>query len=113
MVRLVAAVVGQTSPVNGKQLLDSFIAGGAQGMKFWFGEGKPPAEFEELVPGDYTVCSIPITGDMNDPQFMMRINENAQTLKAYCKAAKVPAAPLKQAMTQELPWMTPLPAPTN
>lgn len=98
-------------PGTGKQLMDAFLAGGAQGMKFWFGEGKPPALFDELVPGDYTVCSVPITGDMNDPQFMMRINENAQTLKVYCKAAKVPAAPLAQSITQELPSMTPLPAP--
>jgi len=102
---------GAAVPANGKQLMDAFLGGGAQGMKFWFGEGKPPAEFDELVPGDYSVCSIPITGDMNDPQFMMRINENAQTLKVYCRQTKIPAAPLKQTMTQELPSMTPLPAP--
>jgi hypothetical protein len=42
---------------------------------------------------------------------MMRINENAQTLKVYCKGLKVTAAPLAQSMTQELPSMSPLPAP--
>lgn len=104
---------GAVVPANGKQLLDSFIAGGAQGMKFWFGAGKPDAEFDELVPGDYSVCSIPITGDMNDPQFMMRINENAQTLKVYCKQARIPASPLAQTFSQELPAMSPLPAPSN
>jgi len=102
---------GAASPANGKQLMDAFIAGGAQGMKFWFGEGKPPAAFEELVPNDYSVCSIPITGDMNDPQFMMRINENAQTLKVYCRQIKVPATPVAQTFLQELPSMAPLPAP--
>jgi protocatechuate 3,4-dioxygenase beta subunit len=104
---------GNTVPGNGKQLMDAFLAGGAQGMKFWFGEGKPPAAFEELVPAVYSVCSIPITGDMNDPQFMMRINENAQTLKVYCKAMDLKATPLAQAMTHELPSMTPLPPPSS
>ncbi|MBA3391460.1 MAG: carboxypeptidase regulatory-like domain-containing protein [Deltaproteobacteria bacterium] len=104
---------GTALPANGKQLMDSFIAGGAQGMKFWFGEGKPLPEFDELVPGDYSICTIPITGDMGDPQFMQRINENVATLKVYCRKATVAAAPLKQTMTQEVPAMTPLPAPAN
>ncbi|MDQ3333634.1 MAG: carboxypeptidase-like regulatory domain-containing protein [Myxococcota bacterium] len=103
-----AAVAG-----TGKELMDAFLGGGAQGMKIWFGAGKPPADFPELVPGDYTVCSVPITGDMNDPQFMMRINENAQTIKVYCKQLKVTATPLAQAMTHDLPSMSPLPAPAN
>ena len=104
---------GTAVPANGKQLLDAFVAGGAQGMKFWFGAGKPDAEFDELVAGEYSICSIPITGDMNDPQFMQRINENAQTLKVYCKQAKIPSSPTKQTVTQELPSMTPLPAPAS
>lgn len=102
---------GTTVAANGKQLMDAFLAGGAQGMKFWFGEGKPPAAFDELVPGDYSVCSVPITGNMNDPQFMMRVNEAAQTLAVHCRQVKVKAAPLQQTMTQELPSMSPLPAP--
>jgi hypothetical protein len=104
---------GNAIPANGKQLLDSFIAGGAQGMKFWFGAGKPLPEFDELVPGGYSICSIPITGDMNDPIFMQRINENAQTLKVYCRQVKLTDQPIKQSVTQELPSMTPLPAPTT
>jgi uncharacterized GH25 family protein len=104
---------GLTIPRDGKQLLDAFVAGGAQGMKFWFGEGKPAPEFAELVPGEYSVCSIPITGSMTDPKFMQRINENAMLLKVYCKQAKLTAAPLQQTITQELPSMTPLPEPAT
>jgi uncharacterized GH25 family protein len=104
---------GTVTPANGKQLTDAFLAGGAQGMKFWFGADKPPAAFDELVPGEYSVCSIPITGDMNDPQFSMRIQENVATLKVYCRVTKVAASPIQQAFTQELPAMTPLPPPAN
>ena len=50
-------------------------------MKFWFGEGKPPAEFDELVAGDYSVCTIPITGDLSDSTFQQR-------LQAHAKAAQ-------------------------
>jgi Carboxypeptidase regulatory-like domain len=104
---------GTVAPANGKQLTEAFLAGGAQGMKFWFGADKPPASFDELVPGEYSVCSIPITGDMNDPQFSMRIQENVATLKVYCRVTKVVAAPILQTVTQELPSMTPLPPPAN
>ncbi len=104
---------GTIVPANGKQLLDAFIAGGAQGMKFWFGEGKPLPEFDELVPGAYSVCSIPITGDMSDPKLMQRINENVATLKVYCRQTRLPASPQKQTFTQELPAMTPLPEPAT
>jgi hypothetical protein len=90
---------------NGKQLTDAFIGGGAQGMKFWFGEGKPAPVFDELVAGEYSVCTIPITGSMTDPQLMQRIQENVETLKVYCKRVRVTASPLQQAMTQEVPGM--------
>jgi uncharacterized GH25 family protein len=104
---------GTIVPANGKQLLDAFIGGGAQGMKFWFGADKPDPDFDQLVAGDYSVCSVPITGNMSDPQFMMRIQENAQALKVYCKQTKITASPLTQIVPQELPAMEPLPAPSS
>ena len=102
---------GTVAPANGKQLTDGFFQGGAQGMKFWFGPGKPDPEFDELVAGDYSLCTIPITGDMSEPTFLQRLQENMQTLRVYCKAIKVTPAPTKQAVVSEVPAMTPLPAP--
>ncbi|MBA3818450.1 MAG: carboxypeptidase regulatory-like domain-containing protein, partial [Deltaproteobacteria bacterium] len=102
---------GTALPANGKQLMETFVGGGSQGMNFWFAKQGAPSKFAELVPGEYSVCSIPITGDMNEPTFMQRLNENVGTLKVYCKKATVTAAPLQQTMAQELPAMTPLPAP--
>ena len=102
---------GQVAIANGKQLSESFFQGGAQGMKIWFGPGKPMPEFTELVPGEYSLCTIPITGDFMDPRFQARLQENMEALRVYCKVTKLPPAPLKQTVVQEVPAMTPLPAP--
>ncbi|MGE5187337.1 MAG: carboxypeptidase regulatory-like domain-containing protein, partial [Acidobacteriota bacterium] len=104
-------IAGTASIANAKQLADGLFQGGMQGMKFWFGEGKPEPEFDELVAGNYSVCSVPITGDLSDPQFQQRVQDNMQTLKVYCKPVKVNASPNAQTVVQELPAMTPLPSP--
>jgi hypothetical protein len=94
---------------NAKQLQDAFLGGTVTGMKFWFGSA--PAEFDELVPGDYSACSVPITGNMSDPQFMQRLQANMEALSVYCKLVKLTPTPNAQSVTQELPSMDPLPAP--
>jgi protocatechuate 3,4-dioxygenase beta subunit len=94
---------------NAKDLTDAFLGGGAVGMKFWFGEGKPAPEFDELVAGDYSVCTIPITGDLNDSKFQQRLQENVNVLAVYCKTLKVTASPDKQSFVHEVPAMSPLP----
>ncbi len=104
---------GTVAYLDGKQLTDAMFGGGAQGMKFWLGKALPMPEFDELVPGTYSACSIPITGSMSDATLMQRIQENIPTLKVYCKQVTVKPAPLAQELTQELPSMDPLPAPTE
>ncbi|HWU90810.1 MAG TPA: carboxypeptidase-like regulatory domain-containing protein, partial [Kofleriaceae bacterium] len=101
---------GLVAPTNGKQLRDSFLQGGALGMKIWFGEGKPLPEFAEVVPGEYSVCTVPINGNLMDPTFQKRLQEQSALLKVYCRQTKIPAAPLKQTIVHEVPAMTPLPA---
>lgn len=102
---------GVVSFANGKQLTDGFLQGGAQGMKFWLGGTMPAPVFDELVPGTYSACTIPITGSMSDPTFMQRIQENMQTLKVYCKSLKVNPTPQGQTVVSEVPAMTPFPTP--
>ncbi len=104
---------GLVAPANGKQLVDGMFQGGAQGMKFWLGGPMPMPKFEELVAGSYSACVIPITGSMQDPQLMQRIQQNIATLKVYCKPVTIKPAPADQAFAIEVPSMTPLPAPTN
>lgn len=102
---------GQVAATTAKQLNDTFGSGGMQGMKFWFGAGKPMPEFEQIVPADYSVCGIPITGNLMDPTFQQRLQEHADTLRVYCKPIHVAPSPQKQAVSLELPTMTPLPDP--
>lgn len=91
---------------DAKEMTDAFLGGGAAGMKFWLGEGKPQPEFTEMVPGDYSVCTIPITGELNDPTFQQRLQEHMSELKVYCKQAKLLPSPAKQTFTAEVPAMT-------
>nr|MBA3538584.1 carboxypeptidase regulatory-like domain-containing protein [Deltaproteobacteria bacterium] len=102
---------GSVGMTSAKQLMDGFLGGTVQGMKFWLGEGKPVPEFEELVPGDYSVCTIPLSGNLEDPTFQARLQQNMDALKVYCKAVVVKPSPAKQAMTHEVPTMLPLPTP--
>ncbi len=104
---------GVVAFANGKQLTDGFLQGGAQGMKFWLGGSMPMPKFDELVAGTYSVCTVPITGSMSDPTFMQRIQENMQTIRVYCKTAKVAASPTEQTVTSEVPAMTPFPTAPN
>lgn len=94
---------------NAKELTSGFLAGGVQGMKFWFGGDKPMPDFDQLVPGDYSVCTIPITGDLNDPTFAQRLQEQTDALKVYCKKVALAASPPKQSVVHEVPGMAPLP----
>ena len=100
---------GAVAMTSAKDVQSGFLSGGVAGMKFW--NPAMPAEFTELVPGDYSACSIPITGSMSDPKFIQRLQENADILKVYCKPVKLAPAPDKQTLVQELPAMVPLPAP--
>jgi hypothetical protein len=96
---------GLTNATSAKQLQDGFFGGGVAGMNPWMGAGT--ADFPELMPGDYTVCSVPITGSMMDPQFQQRLQEHQQDMHVYCKTAHVNASPLAQTISQDLPAMTP------
>ncbi len=92
-----------------KEINDLFLAGKGVGMKFWKGPTKPLPTFDELVPGDYSVCTIPITGDLNDVTFQQRLQLNLDKLAVYCKQANVAPSPAKQTVVHEVPAMTPLP----
>lgn len=99
---------GTIALTNAKDIQAAFLGGTAAGMKFWFGT---TVEFAELVPGDYSACSIPITGNMADATFLQRIQENLDVLKVYCQQIKLLASPDKQTLTQMLPSMATLPPP--
>jgi len=91
-----------------KELQDQFLkaSGGAQ-MAFALA-GKS-ASFANVKPGPHTICVIPINGDMSDPTFQKRINDNRMTLDVHCKALEVASSPKTQPVAVETPRMSPLP----
>jgi uncharacterized GH25 family protein len=114
---------GVVSVKNGEQAMDAFLAsngvqgetgdttlavGGAAGMLMWLGAGGYPT-FEELMPGEYSACVIPITGSIMDQQLMGRIFANLDKLDVFCKPARVTPAPAKQESSVTVPAMRPLP----
>lgn len=100
---------GTVAIANAKQLIDGMFSGGGQANKIWLGANTPFPAFEEVLPGDKSICTIPITGNLADPTFQQRMGEHMASLKVYCKAAKVPATPVAQTIVHEVPSMTPLP----
>lgn len=98
-------IAGTVAPKNAKQLTDGLFQGGLLGMKIWL--GLKGVEFDELLPGEYSACAIPITGDLMAIQ--QKLQKHMDLLKVYCKPVRVAAAPLKQTLVQELPSMDPLP----
>ncbi len=99
---------GTVSLTTAGELMERFSQG-AIGMELWFGGTQPPPSFKTLSAGDYSVCAIPITGSMMDPQFQQRLQANLTTLKVYCKPVKVTPTPVEQKLPLQLPSMTPLP----
>jgi hypothetical protein len=102
---------GPVTATNASQLTESFLQGSVKGMKVWFGAGKPMPAFDALVAGAYTACTVPITGNMSDPTFMQRMQENMQLLKVYCQPVQVQPSPTAQTFVAQVPAMVPLPDP--
>ena len=90
-------------------LQKTFVATSGSGAKMAFAMGAAPAAFVDVTPGPYSVCMIPITGDMSDPQFMKRLQDAAMTLAVHCRPLAVAATPAEQQASFAIPPMSPLP----
>lgn len=101
---MVALINGLGQMENGKQLMEGMVGGTLGTAKAWFGAGT--VDFDELQPGTYTICSMPVTGAMTDPQVGQRLQEHQDTMKVYCQPAQVQAT---MTVTQSLPSQPPLP----
>jgi hypothetical protein len=113
---------GSVAPATGLAVSNLFLArrgvppdlagdqsdvGMAAGMSFWLGTGDPT--FDEIVPGAYSLCAIPFTGSITDPQLMERVMRNLDKLAAVCMPLAIAATPKTPEVTFELPAMAPLP----
>jgi hypothetical protein len=80
------------------------LLGDLHGRAYWEGDASHPA-FEHLVPGDYTVCALPLAGSRNDHALMKRVSSNSASVKVYCTPVRVATAPEEQTVTVEVPAM--------
>jgi hypothetical protein len=99
---------GQVAVKNAEQVTERFLAGDAAGMGFWFGNATWPT-FPKLVPGVYSVCTLPINGNLADMEFQQRLQEHLDKLDVHCDAKVIEAAPSEQKHVATVPKMNPLP----
>lgn len=99
---------GSVAVRNAQDVTDRFLAGDAAGMGFWFGNDTWPS-FPKLVPAEYSVCTLPINGNIADMQFQQRLQENLDKLDVHCQSKVVAASPSEQRHIATVPKMTPLP----
>jgi hypothetical protein len=68
-----------------------------------------PASFQKVIPGTYTMCVVPLTGDMSDPAFLQRLQKHSDKLGVHCSPRVVELAPQTQTWTVATPPMVALP----
>lgn len=100
---------GKVGATNGKQVNEAFLAASETGgAKVQNAVGGNPARFTEVSPGEHSLCIVPVTGDVGDPQFVKRLGEQAEKLKVYCEPRAVAASPKEQTHSATVPQMEPL-----
>ncbi len=82
------------------ELMAQFVAS-IHGRADWTGDAVPT--FERLVPGEYTVCVMPLAGSPRDPQTMQQVHRDRASMKVYSTPVRVLAGPAEQTIGVELP----------
>jgi len=81
----------------------------ASNAKRAFARADGIASFLKVTPGNYSVCVIPINGDMNDPDFAQKLQRNVETLEVHCQQTEIAESPENQSYNALVPPMAPLP----
>jgi hypothetical protein len=100
---------GKWSFANAAEINASVQKLGA-GIKAGFWMPGQVMRLERVLPGEYSLCVIPINGNMADPAFMQKLQKSTALLRVYCQPVAVTPSPPEQAVTAVVPPMTPLPA---
>ncbi len=104
----VLLVKGQVQASTAAEINQAIMmAGGNVKAAFW--SAQMPASFSGVVPGEYSLCVIPLNGNLGDPVFMQKIQKNKDLLKVYCSALPIPPHPTEQSHAVAVPAMDPLP----
>lgn len=100
---------GAANIKTGGELNDLFLKSANNAKMEFTSDEMGPASFKKVTPGLYSVCVIPINGDMNDPVFGQKLQRNAATLAVHCLQSEVLESPEKQSFNAVVPPMAPLP----
>jgi len=100
---------GEIRATSAKQLLQIFSGAATSGARMAFVFPPKTTEFDKIAAGDYSLCAVPITGDMSDPQYMAKLQRNVDALLVHCQPVTVAGSPEKQRFVAVVPPMRPLP----
>lgn len=67
-----------------------------------------PVKFENVEPGPYSACAIPIPGDINSPADMMKLRDSPEKLLVACQPVTIAKDPAEQEVTVTVPAPPPL-----
>jgi protocatechuate 3,4-dioxygenase beta subunit len=101
---LLAGACNATTAIEIEHVL---AAKGAGGFQQGFIMGGQPKTFPNLSAGNYTVCVLPVAGDLSDTNDTERAFRDPDALPVTCKALVVAAAPNDQALTVTVPKPAP------
>ena len=100
---------GAVAARTGKEVNEAVLsAGGGGGVKHQLGPASAPFRFTAMKAGAYSVCVIPLTGDLQDPAFAQKLQQHLETLEVHCSPTELPESPLEQSYTATVPPMAPL-----
>jgi hypothetical protein len=102
-------VSGQIAPQNAGEILDLSVSRGAGSTHPGFAMKDQPATIDKVQPGPYTLCAIPIPGDINDMSAMQNLRTNADKLAVYCAPATINPDPATQTVGITVQPAAPLP----
>jgi hypothetical protein len=103
---------GEVPSGNAKQLQEFIMQNGGGGAaNVALALSGTPASFEDVVPGTYSICAIPLPGDLSDPTTMQRLQEHPEKILTHCQIETIEPAPTDQRLTMVVPPPAPIDAP--
>jgi hypothetical protein len=99
---------GSVAPKTGGEVNQIFL-GSASDAKMTFAATGEAAIFQNVPAARYSLCVIPIYGDMSDPAFAEKLQNNADNIPVYCQPIAVAETPDEQSVDFALPEPVPLP----
>ena len=90
---------GNISATTGNELGLKMAAAGPGASQWVIVRRGEPARFVEVVPGNYSICSVPYPAEVRGMAAMTYADRHGDTLLAFCKPINVGAAPETQAAT--------------